>query len=107
MIIQEYIISKFQQFGIKFSDADLADVDIGVDITEEFSEANRADVFKALAMYVIPQFLLRAKAISENGFSISWDNDALKDYYSWICKTFGIEDNINELSSITDQTDAW
>lgn len=107
MTIKEYIVSKFQQFGITFSDADIADISLSVDIESEFSKENRNAVYLALVKTVIPQLLLRAKSISENGFSISWDNDALLKYYSWLCNELGIEDTINSKSKISSGTKRW
>lgn len=106
MSVKEYITSKFQQFGIQLSDADITDISLVVDPDEEYNEDNRNDVYKSFTD-IIPQYLLRAKSVSENGFSISWDNEALLRYYSWLCKQLDIDDNLNNMSSITDITDHW
>jgi hypothetical protein len=107
MTVKGYITSKFKTFGIKLSEADLFDISISVDIEGEMSEQNRNAVYVSLALTVIPQWLLRAKTVSENGFSISWDNDALLRYYSWLCKTVGIENKLNGESSIEDGSCMW
>lgn len=107
MIIKEYIKSKFQQFGITLSDADLVDISLSVDLGEELSKENRNSVYLALVKTVIPQLLLRAKSVSENGFAISWDNNALLKYYSWLCNELGIEDTLSRISKISNGTNRW
>lgn len=107
MTIKDYITSKFQTFGINLSEADLADISITVSLTDEFTQDNKNDVYLSLVGSVIPQLLLRPKSISESGFSISYDNDALLKYYAWLCNELGIEDTLNDISKISDASDIW
>lgn len=107
MTIKDYITSKFQTFGIELSEADLADISMTVSLTDEFTQENKNDIYLALVGSVIPQLLLRPKSISESGFSISYDNDALKNYYAWLCNELGIEDTLNDISKISDASDIW
>lgn len=107
MTIKDYITSKFQTFGIELSEADLADISMTVSLTGEFTQENKNDVYLALVGSVIPQLLLRPKSISESGFSISYDNDALLKYYAWLCNELGIEDTLNDISKISDASDIW
>jgi len=107
MTIKDYITSKFQTFGINLSEADLADISMTVSLTDEFTQENKNYVYLALVGSVIPQLLLRPKSISESGFSISYDNDALKNYYAWLCNELGIEDTLNDISKISDASDIW
>ncbi len=107
MTVKDYITSKFQTFGIELSEADLADISMTVSLTDEFTQDNKNDVYLALVGSVIPQLLLRPKSISESGFSISYDNDALLKYYAWLCNELGIEDTLNDISKISDASDIW
>lgn len=107
MTVREYITSKFQSFGITMSEADLFDVSLSVDLDDEMTSENRSKVFLALVKTVIPQWLLRAKSVSENGFSISWDNDSLLKYFSWLCNELGIDDDLNGTTSIEDGSNLW
>ena len=107
MTIKDYITSKFQSFGIELSEADLVDISMAVSLTDEFTQDNKNNVYLAIVKNVIPQLLLRPKSISESGFSISYDNDALKNYYDWLCNELGIQDNLNDVSKISDASDIW
>lgn len=107
MTVQEYITSKLSAFGINVSNADLAEIGLTVDLTAEFNTETKTEALTALALNVLPQYLLRAKSVSENGFSISWDNDALLKYYAFLCNQLGIEDTLNDISKIIDRTNEW
>ena len=96
MSIKEYIIQKFQSFGISMSEADLLDIVLtsGLDGDEEVSDVNYNKISVSITNF-IPSLYLRATSVSENGFSMSWDLDGLKAYYSYMCKKYGLNDEIN------------
>ena len=80
MTVNDYISQKFQTFGINLSEADLLKI-------------GRVSV--AMAQF-IRSLLLRATSISENGFSMSWDTKGVKEYYSFLCKKYGLEDTLSD-----------
>ena len=94
--VKEYIAQKFQSFGITISEAELLDIAFssGLSMEDEVTANNYNKVAVAVVKFV-PTLLLRAQSISENGFSMSWDLEALKTYYSCKCKEYGLEDKIN------------
>mgnify|MGYP000850966558 CR=1 FL=1 len=102
MIIKNYITSKFQPFGVNLSEADLADIVLsGVDVDTELTNDNRKAVYLSIVKFVIPQLLLRAKSISESGFSVSFDTKDILQYYTWLCKELGIKDELNQKPTVT------
>lgn len=103
MIISDYIKKKFQPSGITLSEADLFDI-WPENIDAELTTVNKDSVEIAIAEF-IPQLLLRPKSISEGGYSVSWDVQAIKDYYSFLCKKYTLDDLIS--SSISDASDIW
>lgn len=107
MTVKDYITSKFQTFGIELSEADLLDISLAISLEDNFTQDNKNEVYLALVGNVIPQLLLRPKSISESGFSISYDNDALLKYYAWLCNELGIEDGLNDVSKISDASENW
>lgn len=96
MSVKEYIIQKFQSFGISMSEADFLDIALasGLNVEDEVSDTNHSKVSVAIAKF-IPSLYLRATSVSENGFSMSWDLTGLKAYYSYMCKHYGLKDEIN------------
>lgn len=102
MTVKDYITSKFQSFGINLSEADFADVALsGVDIDSELTNDNRKAVYLSIVRFIIPQLLLRAKSISESGFSVSYDTEDILQYYAWLCGQLGIKDELSQKPTVT------
>lgn len=97
MTVNDYILQKFQTFGVNLSEADLFDICLNAKISGggEMNEDCQTRVSVAIAKF-IPSLLLRATSISENGFSMSWDTKGLKEYYSFLCKKYGLEDTLSD-----------
>lgn len=97
MTIKEYITGKFQTFGIQMSEADLLDITLTGTLNgdDDVTNNNLVKVNVGIARF-IPSLLLRASSISESGFSMSWDINALKTYYSYLCNLYGITDELND-----------
>lgn len=96
MTVNDYISQRFKSFDINLSEADLLEVALSSGISGE--DEMTGDVYGRVSVAIarfIPSLLLRATSISENGFSMSWDTQGIKDYYSWLCKRYGLEDELN------------
>lgn len=102
MTVNEYISKKFQSFGIQLSGADLLDMCMNAKISgeDEMNEDCYGRVSVAIAKF-IPSLLLRATSISESGFSMSWDIKGIKDYYSFLCKQYGLKDELSNKPKVT------
>lgn len=101
MIINDYIVQKFQSFGVTITEADLLDICMPDRIIGEgeINQDNIRSVSVAIAKF-IPSLLLRPN-VGENGFSVSYNPQGIKDYYSLLCKTYGIEDLLNPKPTLT------
>lgn len=97
MTVNDYIQQRFQTFDIQLSEADFFDMCLNANISgeDEMNEDCHGRVSVAIAKF-IPSLLLRATSISENGFSMSWDTKGLKEYYSFLCKKYGLEDTLSD-----------
>ena len=97
MTVNDYILQKFQTFSVNLSEADLFDICLNAKISGggEMNEDCQTRVSVAIAKF-IPSLLLRATSISENGFSMSWDTKGVKEYYSFLCKKYGLEDTLSD-----------
>ena len=100
MTVADYIRGKFQTFGITVSGADLLEmlISVGVNEEDEVKQSNIGLVSVAMIEF-IPSLLLRAtsKSVSENGHSKSqsWDISGIKEYYAFLCKKYGLNDELN------------
>ena len=97
MNVREYISSKFQSFGIQVSEADLLDMSLNalVNIEDDVDADVINNISVAIARF-IPSLLLRPTSINESGFSMSWNTQGIKDYYSLLCKKYGLKDELND-----------
>ena len=102
MTVNEYISQKFQSFGINLSEADLLDMCLNSKISGEgeMNENYYGHVSVAIAKF-IPSLLLRATSISESGFSMSWNIQGIRDYYSFLCKQYGLKDELSNKPKCT------
>ncbi|CAG9884405.1 DUF6706 family protein [Bacteroides ovatus] len=102
MTAKDYITQKFQTFGIQLSEADLLDMCLNSKIIgeDEMNEDCYDRVSVAIAKF-IPSLLLRATSIGESGFSMSWNIQGIKDYYSFLCKQYGLKDELSNKPKCT------
>lgn len=96
MIVSDYIAQKFQSFGITMSEADLLDISLssGLVGNDEVVGDTHSKLNVSIAKF-IPSLFLRATSVSESGFSMSWDLSGLKAYYAYLCKQYGLKDELN------------
>ena len=95
MTVKEYISDKFQSFGIQVSEADLLDMSLNANVSPDDEVTSTGAISVAIANF-IPSLLLRATSISESGFSMSWNTQGIKDYYSLLCRQYGLKDELND-----------
>ena len=102
MTVNDYIQQRFQTFDIQLSEADLFDMCLNANISgeDEMNEDCHGRVSVAIAEF-IPSLLLRATSISESGFSMSWNIQGIKDYYSFLCKKYGLKDELSNKPKVT------
>lgn len=105
MNIGEYIKEKLSIWSVELSDAmialELSRVNLNASETIT-SEINLDEFF----YNVIPEIISMPSSVSEGGFSISYDKDALLKYYSLVSKRLGKPDQFS-VNTITNITAKW
>ena len=97
MNVRKYISDKFQSFGIQVSEADLLDMSLNARVNiEDDVMSDNVDSISVSIAHFIPSLLLRPTSINESGFSMSWNTQGVKDYYSLLCKKYGLKDELND-----------
>ena len=66
-----------------------------VAIDDDVMSDNVDSISVAIARF-IPSLLLRPTSINESGFSMSWNTQGVKEYYSLLCKKYGLTDELND-----------
>jgi hypothetical protein len=105
MTIGEYIKEKTSLWSVELSDEvitlELSRVELDSSVTIS-AETNLDKFF----YNVIPDIILLPKSVSEGGFSISYDKDAITAYYKILASRLGLP-NILAKDTITDITNRW
>lgn len=101
MKVKDYISTKFQSFGISLSEADLVDITLStnIDLESDISTGNKRAVEISMAGF-IPSLLLRANW-SQGDMSESYNSQGVKDYYSYLCKLYGLKDQLSPKPTVT------
>lgn len=89
MTIKEYITDKFSSLGIQLSSADIFELCLWLDSSQEVTTDNLPAAKLNICKF-IPSLLARPTSISEGGMSMSWDKGAIKDYYTVLCAELGV-----------------
>ncbi|AZA49758.1 hypothetical protein EG346_16915 [Chryseobacterium carnipullorum] len=105
MTIGEYIQEKFSNWSVEYSDgmvaAELARVNL--DPSDTITNDINLDTF---FYNIFPDIILLPKSVSEGGFSISYDKDAITAYYKILASRLGLP-NLLAKDTITDITHKW
>jgi hypothetical protein len=105
MEIGNYIKSKLSLWSVDLSDDLIVNelLRVGYNLCDEITENTNLDLF---FFNIIPEILIMPKSVSEGGFSITYDKDALLAYYSILAKKLNY---VNALSNdtIIDITSKW
>ena len=88
MTIGNYIKAKFNLWSVELSD-DFISLElsrVNLRFEEDMTATSNVDEFY---YNVIPDLLLMPSSVSEGGFSISYDKEAMKNFYSMIATKLG------------------
>ena len=106
MTIGEYIKEKLEQFGIEYSNNMLAAEMSKVELTDIGFSKEHAKKVDLLFYNIIPDILLMPANISEGGYSISYNKEAVISYYNLLCRKLN-RPNLLKRNTITDITQKW
>lgn len=105
MTIGDYIREKLSNWSVSLSDA-LIDVELArlnMSASDDVTSEINTDRF---FYNVIPDLLFIPKSVSEGGYSISYDKDAMTIFYKVLAKRLGLPNNLSA-NTITDITNRW
>lgn len=108
MTNREYITQKLGDYGV--GEADLMDLALaGVEPDDTYTGDHAfGEAFASLVAEIVLR--PRATSVSENGFSMSWQQADLSKYYLAVCRRYGISPDpavCSEVTAINDISDTW
>lgn len=100
MTIGEFIRSKYRDWGVVCTDADLIFPGVCISPDDRLTSKNIIEVERAL-LGRIPELLLMPQSVSELGVSISRaSREAIMTYYRYKCKELGVPDKLTERNTV-------
>jgi len=105
MTIGDYIREKLSIWSVEFSDEliDLELLRVDIDSSDTITAEINLDNF---FYNVIPDIILIPSNISEGGFSIGRNKDAIETFYDLVCQRTGKPNMLNK-NTIKDITSKW
>lgn len=99
---KEYLTKTLSQFNLTEDDIDLI-------LAEHpgLEEANFNVSMCKNAIYKSMSEILPVANISEGGFSLSWNMDALKMWYNALCKELGKENILGGKPKVRNRSNSW
>lgn len=101
MTTKEYITKSLSKFEISNDEIDLIIVENGL---EESSSVNVRESKQAICKSIGAWLPVKA-SVSEGGVSMTWNLDAIKIYYSALCKELGVTDL--SVPQVRDKSNLW
>lgn len=104
MTNREYLVSTLSGFGLSGNDIELIAIKSGLDLEQGVSVRD-CD----LAIYKRMSIVLKntLQNVSEGGYSISWNMEALKIYYQSLCEEIGMPNTLYSQPKIRNKSNIW
>lgn len=109
MTIKEFILAKLSFWGSTYPEnlIDAAFLAAKVDPAQPYDDKAEKTVFKVFYQ-LIPDIMVSVpKSMSEGGYSVSYNTEAMTAFYSMICAKLGLPDLITNTPKVTDISRKW
>ena len=102
MTISEHIEDLLSRFG-EVLNSDVTDICgiAGLGVKDEYIPSEHMERIEYGIARIGARINGNATSISESGFSKSWKEDGFKNYYSFLCKKFGLKDELSNKPKVT------
>ncbi|MBC9913184.1 DUF6706 family protein [Chitinophaga varians] len=101
MTNKEYLNTILGKFGVSPDEIDLIMLERGIVPTGEVTGQADIIALKRAIYYQLPQLLAGVQDITEGGYSIKWNLDGIKIWYSALAKELGLPDDLFPKPTIT------
>lgn len=104
MTNREYLETTLSGFGLSSKDIELIALKASLDLDQEAS-SERCDLAIYNRMSVVLKNTLQN--VSEGGYSISWNMEAVKRYYESLCEEIGMPNTLYSQPKIRNKSNIW
>jgi len=101
MTNKEYLTTVLSRFGATVSDIDLIMLEQGINADEDVNGTEGVKTLKKAIYTQLPQMFAGLQNISEGGYSIHWNMEALKLWYSSLAVELGLPNILNPAPEVT------
>lgn len=108
MTYKEYITKTLDGLNITDNDVDLIIIKAGIDA--EYTISDKADIrvcdtaiYNRMSVVIKPMM----QNVSEGGYSVSWNMDAVKLFYTALCNELGTENVLLSRPRIRNRSNFW
>ncbi|WP_343302851.1 DUF6706 family protein [Chitinophaga niabensis] len=91
MTNKEYIQVYLSKFGITDQEIELMLLNAGLNGGDPVTDTKALDT---AIYYQLPPLFAGMQDVSEGGYSIKWNLDGIKLWYSWLARKLGLPDNL-------------
>lgn len=107
MTFSEYAMAMLGRFGL--SSDDVAFIMVEADLNEYgiVSSTDDKTAIKTAIYYQIPRIIAGLSDVSEGGYSVKWNIEGLKLWYSTLAEELGLADLLGTAPTIKDASHRW
>ena len=91
---KEYLTTILGKFGVSSDEINVILLEQDILPNGEVNGKNEITTLKKAIYYQLPLMLAGMQNVSEGGYSISWNLDGIKLWYSALAKDLGLPDNL-------------
>ena len=108
MTNREYIIKTLDGLNITDNDVDLIIIKAGINadgVITESADTRKCDmaIYNRMSVVIKPMM----QNVTEGGYSVSWNMDAVKIFYAALCNELGVENVMLSRPKIRNRSNYW
>ncbi|GAA0561577.1 DUF6706 family protein [Chitinophaga japonensis] len=101
MTNQEYLTAILGKFGVTDQEIVIIMLEQNIDPNGTVTGSSDIRSLKVAVYNQLPQMLAGMQDVSEGGYSIKWNLDGIKMWYSWLADELGLPDKLNTQPTVT------
>lgn len=106
MTYKEYVTAVLGKFGLSTSEIEFIITEADLNPDTVVTATNKV-LLKTAIYNQIPLFIAGLQDVSEGGYSVKWNVEGIKLWYSLLASELGLEDIFNLKPKVRDASNKW
>lgn len=98
MTNQEYLSLQLSKFGVSTDDISLMLIEANLNGNDQVSDTKS---LKTAIYNQLPIMMAGLQDVSEGGYSVKWNYDGIKAWYSWLASSLGLPNLLSPTPTVT------